>query len=122
MTPVPSIYKEVHDLPDLILTSNYFIFSDEDLAENENSQEKSNEDIEENNTFFISTQPSNEPEKIREPSDSENDEKDDDTDSEDDEPKDQEENVLNKESKKRKKKELDKAGRKYPKYHQETEQ
>ena len=63
-----------------LLTSNYVIFSDEDLAENENSQEKSNEDIEENNTFFISTQPSNEPEKIREPSeepsDSENDEKD----------------------------------------------
>ena len=48
--------------------------------------------------------------------------KDDDTDNEDDEPKDQEENVQNKESKKRKKKELDKAGRKYPKYHQETEQ
>ena len=103
-----------------LLTSNYVIFSDEDLAENENSQEKSNEDIEENNTFFISTQPSNEPEKIREPSDSENDEKDDD--SEGNEPKDQEENVPNKESKKRKKKELDKAGRKYPKYHQETEQ
>ena len=59
-----------------LLTSNYVIFSDEDLAENENSQEKSNEDIEENNTFFISTQPSNEPEKIREPSDSENDDKD----------------------------------------------
>ena len=58
----------------------YSIFSDEDLAENENSQEKSDEEVEENNTFFISTQPSNEPEKVREaseePSDSENEDKD----------------------------------------------
>ena len=54
----------------------YSIFSDEDLAENENSQEKSDKAVEENDTFFISTQPSNEPEKVEEPSDSENEDKD----------------------------------------------
>merc|ERR1712113_271236 len=90
------------------------------MGNEKEADEENKSENEDRNIFFISTRPSKETEKMKEDTPSDKDSTDDDND--ENEPIGQQENVPKSEAKKRKKKQSsDKAGRKYPKYNQETE-